>query len=188
MSMCQYIYNVTLFTVTYAVLGDMKKPKKAFPIAPRGYISKMANDACVNCMTLYVPTDGSSPPMLITACNDDTVKLWDLSTAKLINSLEHPDWVSCVAVYNPPDDSSNPPMVVAGCYDGSASVWNLTTQKKIFDLENQHDDAVLCCAVYSPPARDISPPLVITGSADKSAVAWNLVDGTPVSAVNYIPH
>jgi WD40 repeat protein len=163
--------------------GDKVRSNKAFPIESRGLLTKLSTDDNINAVAVYVPPDGSSPPLFVAVSDDNSVNLWDLASAKKIRTFDedgHEDWVLSVAVFSPPEHCSLPPMVITGCDDSTAIVWDLQTGKKLLTLEGQHESGVTAIAVYAQSVGDRFgpyPAVVITGSSDKSAVIWNLETG-----------
>lgn len=148
-----------------------------FQIAAKGLITKLPHDESVSAVDIYVPADGLSPPLVVTACNNGKVTVWDLSSAKIVFELydeDHEDWILALGVFTPIEGSTLPPMVIAGCYDGASLVYNLTNGKKLGELDDEHNDYIAAIAVFSPRKGDHCAPFVVTGSADRTAIVWSL--------------
>ncbi|CAG8689906.1 22629_t:CDS:2 [Dentiscutata erythropus] len=94
-----------------------------------------------------------------TASADMTVKRWDLYTGKSDMSLEHPDFVKCLAICGP--------YIITGSRDESIRVFDIGSGKLIKVIDG-HFDEVSCTAV-----REKS---LYTGSLDCTLRMWSLTD------------
>jgi WD40 repeat protein len=85
--------------------------------------------------------------LAVSGSDDKTLKVWDLTTGKLIRTLEgHADSVNAVAM------SSDGTRVVSGSYDNTLKVWDLTTGEVVATFAA--DYPVVCCAT-SPRAETL---------------------------------
>ncbi|MEG4107406.1 WD40 domain-containing protein [Microcoleus sp. S13_C5] len=99
---------------------------------------------------------------LASASHDNTIKLWNLQTQKLIATLSgHSDWVRSVAFS--PDGKT----LASASADKSIKLWNLQTQKAIATLKG-HSYSVRSVA-FSPDGKTLA-----SASHDKSIKLWNL--------------
>ena len=91
---------------------------------------------------MAVTVDGQ---YVISGSDDNTVKVWELASGRLLRSLEeHRDRVNAVAV------TRNGQYVISGSYDKTVKVWNIVTgdSRELFGS----DSAILCLAL-SPDDR-----------------------------------
>jgi WD40 repeat protein len=104
---------------------------------------------------------------IVTASWDQTVRIWDSATGKLLTSRpEHQAEVTSAAFS--PDGTR----VVSASYDQTAQVWDAVTGEPI-TTPLQHQDAVLGAAFGPDGTR------VITASQDNTARIWDAATGTP---------
>jgi WD40 repeat protein len=110
---------------------------------------------------------------VVSGANDDTVKVWELGSGRLVRSLEgHTSSVEAVAVT--PDGA----YVVSGSHDNTAKVWDISTSlnagpssgRLVRSLE-RHAGPVLAVAVTLDGTH------VISGSGDKTVKMWDLATG-----------
>ena len=92
---------------------------------------------------------------------DKTIKVWDLETEKLLNTLKgHSDLVSSVDIADG--------KIVSGSLDKTIKVWDLNTGKMLNTLKG-HSEGVLTVV--------ISDGRIISGSLDKTIRVWDLETG-----------
>lgn len=113
-------------------------------------------------------------PVAVTASDDRSALVWDLSTGKRRRALEgHLNSVNAVATLVLPDGS---PVAVTASDDCTAIVWNLDTGQRIHILEG-HSSSVRAVATLMLPD---GTPAAITASDDRTAIVWNLDTEQPV--------
>ncbi|MEG4234256.1 AAA-like domain-containing protein [Microcoleus sp. Pol11C3] len=99
---------------------------------------------------------------LASASHDNTIKLWNLQTQKLIATLSgHNDWVRSVAFS--PDGKT----LASASADKTIKLWNLQTQTAIATLSG-HSKSVRSVA-FSPDGKTLA-----SASVDKTIKLWNL--------------
>jgi len=119
------------------------------------YIAELNHEARLR--TAVFSPDGSK---ILTASDDKTAKLWDL-TGKLLADLKgHKDYVTS-AMFSP--DGSQ---ILTASWDKIAKLWDLTG-KLLADLKGHKD--YVTSAVFSPDGSKI-----LTTSPDKTAKLWDL--------------
>ena len=96
---------------------------------------------------------------------DDTLKLWDMKTGKLIRTLSAPGGEVLSGVFMPDGHTA-----LSGSEDGSLRVWNLT-DGSITRTFTGHKAGVQSVAVSSDGATALS------GSEDETLKLWNLNTG-----------
>ena len=104
---------------------------------------------------------------IVSASWDDTIKVWELNTGRLLNTLEgHSSAVYSVAI------SSDNSKIVSGSgrWDKTIKVWDLNTGKLLNTLEG-HSSWVSSLAISSDNSK------IVSGSADKTIKIWNLNTG-----------
>ena len=112
--------------------------------------------------------DGS---MLATGSLDDTTRLWDARSGKLLQRLEHDGPVLSLAFS--PDGS----MLATGSEDNMARLWDVRTGKKLHKLE--HDDWVDTLA-FSPDGSKLA-----TGSLDNTTSLWDVRTGKKLQSLEH---
>lgn len=113
--------------------------------------------------------------LLLTAGNDNTLRVWDLASGMLRKTLRgHAGQVTSCAVA--PDGQQ----VLTGSYDHQVKIWNIAgyEESRIFQgqVVQGHNDAILS-AVFSPDGRQI-----LTASRDRTARAWDVTTGQELRA------
>ena len=112
----------------------------------------------------------SDGKFLLSGGNDNTVRLWDVETGKLLKTVRgHAGWVrSCVF-------SSDSQQVLSGSHDHQAKLWNIGGYQEIRILGGRvlegHRDAILG-ASFSPDGQRI-----VTAGRDRLAKTWSTVTG-----------
>ena len=114
-----------------------------------------------------VSKDGS---LAVTGVSDGTVKLWDISTGRLIRTLQDRAGLVMQVGFTP--DGTR--VLSAGGAETSVKVWDIATGKMLQEL-NDHSGAVIV-AVASPEAGH-----VLTTSTDNTAKLWDLATQTPIA-------
>ncbi len=108
--------------------------------------------------------------MILSAANDNTVKLWDFASGKLIKSLRGHAGRVRSAVFTP-----NGQMILSGGHDNVVKLWDIAGYEESRVLQGRelqgHADAVLSAA-YSRDGRRI-----ITASRDRTAKLWESATG-----------
>jgi hypothetical protein len=111
-----------------------------------------------------VTHDGTT---LVSGGNDNTVRVWDAVTGKLLRTLEgHAAWVGSVVV-TPAGEA-----VTAGG-DNVIRIWDLKTGKEVAALQG-HAVAVRGLALTADGKS------LVSGASDKTVRLWNLTDGKEV--------
>jgi WD40 repeat protein len=112
--------------------------------------------------------------LLATGANDGTVRIWSVSTGKLLRSfMQHSATVTRLAF------SRDGGQLLSASVDGTARVWDLRRGQQ-HGPPLRHDGAVLAAA-FSPDGRWIA-----TGSPDSTSRVWDALTGTAVTA--FLPH
>jgi len=70
---------------------------------------------------------------IVSGSNDKTIKLWEVLTGKLLNTLKgHLDYVTSVCF------SPNGIILASGSYDHTIKLWDVSTRKLLKTLKNSH--------------------------------------------------
>ena len=108
---------------------------------------------------IAITPDGET---LVSGSYDNTVKLWDLKTGKLLKTLSgHKEAVTSVAIT--PDGQ----ILASGSSDNTVKIWNLKTAKSLLTLDK--NKAAVTSIVISPDGANL-----ISANADKTIKIWNL--------------
>jgi serine/threonine protein kinase len=111
-------------------------------------------------MCLAVSSDGK---LLVSGSYDGEIKLWDLDTGKLINTLkEHTASILSVAI------SVDGQIIASGSEDKTIKIWNLDTGEKIQTLEQN-------LGVVTSVAISQDGKTLISGSRDCSVKLWKSI-------------
>ena len=106
---------------------------------------------------------------VISASNDNTLKVWDLADGKEVLTLKgHSLWVKAVALT--PDGKR----VISASSDSTLKVWDLADGKKVLTLKG-HSDSVTAVALTPDGKR------VISASRDNTLKVWDLADGKVIT-------
>jgi WD40 repeat protein len=112
-------------------------------------------------LTVAFSPDGK---ILATGSDDNTIKLWKVSTGQLISTLSAHSW-SVVAVAFTADGET----LISASWDKTIKLWRISTAEEIITLSG-HADSVSTIAI-SPVAQ-----LIASGSRDKTIKLWQLVE------------
>ena len=129
------------------------------PAPPTWLLSLEGHTSMVNAVA--VTPDGEQ---IVSGSMDDTIKVWDLQSGRLLRSLKgHSFGVYSVAVT--PDGKK----VVSGSGDHTVKVWDLQSGRLLRSLE--HTNSVFALAVTPDGSQ------VISGSQDSTLQVWDLQSG-----------
>ncbi len=119
--------------------------------------------------SVAISPDGQT---LVGGSNDDTIKIWNLTTGNLIRTLSgHSDNVLSVAIS--PDGQT----LVSGSWDDTIKIWNLATGNLIRTLSG-HSNWVYSVAI-SPDGQTL-----VSGSEDNTIKIWNLATGNLIRTLS----
>ncbi len=102
---------------------------------------------------------------ILSGSNDNTMKLWDVNTGKLIR-----DFIGHTASINSVSVSSNGLYVISSSSDNTIKIWNILNGQQINELTGHKASINSIC--YSPDGKNI-----LSGSSDKSIKLWNAESG-----------
>jgi WD40 repeat protein/serine/threonine protein kinase len=108
--------------------------------------------------------------LVLSGSNDNTIKLWDFATGKLIKTLRgHGGWVDS-AVFSPAGHS-----VLSASHDTLIKRWNIKGYEEVRVLQGRvlqgHTDAVLSATCSRDGKR------ILTASRDRTAKMWDAASG-----------
>ncbi len=132
---------------------------------------KAARWQCIHTIAGHLDTVSSvafspTPTILATGSADNTVKIWQSDTGKLIRTLlGHSDTVNCVA-FSPNNNGETPPLIASGSGDKTIKIWHLDTGKLIHSLTG-HSVTVFSIA-FSPDGE-----MLASASGDGTIRLWH---------------
>jgi WD40 repeat protein len=145
------LFAILYFNFWQAQITSQNEPRLVLPIGHTREINS----------AVFSP-DGTR---ILTASWDNTAKLWDAESGKLLQNLEgHNAWVES-AVF-----SSDGTSILTASWDNTAKLWDAESGKLLQNLEG-HTSAVVS-AVFSPDGTSI-----VTASWDKTAKLWDAKSG-----------
>jgi len=119
-------------------------------------------EASVGVSSVAFSPDGE---ILVSGSADNTVKLWDIKTGKLINTLEgHTAFVNSVA-FSPVGN-----ILASGSDDNTFKLWDIKTGKLINTLEGHNND--VNSVAFSPDGE-----ILASGSNDNTIKLWDIKTG-----------
>jgi WD40 repeat protein/serine/threonine protein kinase len=110
---------------------------------------------------------------LAAACGDNTVKVWDIRTRKVVKTLSgHEAYVYSVA-FRPPGGR----YLASASADRTIRVWDLPTGQTVFSRPAQKGEfsGMACAVAFSPDGR-----LLVAGGEDGIVTVWDAADGREV--------
>jgi len=109
---------------------------------------------------------------IISGSNDNTVKLWDVATGRIIRTLSgHTHYVFSVAF------SPDGRQILSGSWDNTIKLWDTATGREIRTFSG-HTDGVRS-VTFSPDGRQI-----ISGSNDFTIKLWDTVTGREIRSLS----
>ena len=118
--------------------------------------------------------------ILASGSTDKTIKVWNLSTGKLIHTLKgHTQSVTSLAIS--PSIKGSDATLISGSADRSVKIWNLSTGELVRTIRG-HTQSITSLAI-NPANRVSRDKTFATGSTDKTIKIWNLSTGELVSTL-----
>ncbi|MEV4185014.1 serine/threonine-protein kinase [Streptosporangium canum] len=129
-------------------------------------------------VTAVAVTQLDGRPVAVSGSDDDTVRVWDLTTRKQLGEplTGHTEGVTSVAV----GQLNGKPVAVSGSWDRTVRVWDLTTGEQVGEPLTGHTDRVASVAVGQLDGR----PVAVSGSPDDTVRVWELAEGRQVGELS----
>jgi RNA polymerase sigma factor (sigma-70 family) len=131
--------------------------------------TRLRHMECVN--SVFFAPDGK---MIVSGGTDDTLRLWDAATAKLVRSLKHPDRIQRGRPLSFAGDGKT--LISATVFTNQLWLWDLRTSERPRKVELKREQ--------NQPfdVRAISSDGKTAASSDKEGgiQLWNVADGNPV--------
>jgi len=128
-----------------------QQPRLVLPIGHSDWVS-----------TVALSPDGKK---IITGSRDNTAKVWDVRTGKLLlNLIGHKEWVISAAFS--PDGKK----IITGSFDSTIKVWELNSGKILIDIKEKNSK--IKSAAFSSDGKKI-----LTASLDNAARLWDAASG-----------
>jgi WD40 repeat protein len=105
-------------------------------------------------------------PVILSASEDDTVRVWDIKTGHERRALKHPSAVLAVA--------GGPKLCLSGAADGVARLWRLDgpSYQPMRELRDGHSGAITCVALT------MDGRFCASGGDDRNICIWDVTTGT----------
>jgi WD40 repeat protein/uncharacterized caspase-like protein len=145
-----------VFSLTLVILNLVSSLSPVAAFKPE-LVAQTGHTDSVNSVAI-----SSNGKTLVSGSSDKSIKVWDLSSGKLVRSLRgHTDDVNSVCF------STDGKTIASGSRDKSIKIWDLESGKQIFALTG-HRDSVTSVAFF-PDGKTLA-----SGSWDKSIKIWDL--------------
>jgi WD40 repeat protein/DNA replication protein DnaC len=109
--------------------------------------------------------------MIVSGSSDKTIKLWDIKTGRLINTLKgHTGWVYSVAI------SKEAGMIASGSGDETIKLWDIRTGRLINTLKG-HTGSVSSVAISKEAG------IIASGSSDETIKLWDINTGRLINTL-----
>lgn len=141
--------------------GDVLLRKQGQPI-----VKFQSHEEAVN--SVAFSPDGL---MFASGAGDQTVKLWQLDTKKIVQNLSADEVVFCIAI------SPDGKLIAAGLEDGKIKVWQVLDGKLLYTLSN--GNSIVFDVAFSPDGNFLT-----AGSAEPTVKLWNVTDGSLAITLN----
>ncbi len=121
-------------------------------------------------VTAVAVSKDAKNPLIVSASEDGTVRVWDRKSNYEVNILRHPTAVRAVAC-TPPGSATN--LCLTGAADGRARLWDLDSKATtpLRELKGEHHGAILAVA-FSPDGKYCA-----TGGEDRDILLWDTATG-----------
>jgi WD40 repeat protein len=115
-------------------------------------------------------SDDPEGSRVITGSEDNSARIWETATGKLLHTLEgHTAAVSSVAFLPNTQPGKAGNRVITGSLDNSAKLWDSVTGQEILTLKGHSQEVT--CVNAAPSGR-----YLVTGSRDGTALLWPAID------------
>lgn len=135
----------------FPFLSVAQQPTLVLPIGHTGVLTSVS----------FSP-DGKT---IVTTSRDNTAKIWDSHSGKLLADLKRHTWIVNSASYSP--DGKN---IVTASEDNTAKIWDAHTGKLVVDLQG-HTESVSSASFRNDGLR------IVTASQDNTAKIWDTRSG-----------
>jgi hypothetical protein len=152
----------------------------------RGHLGEIRSVACGLRQAYHWPNTLAWEPVVLSASDDKTVRVWDPRLARLLWSSESRSAARCVAATGPTAAAKGRSLMVCGYADGSAWLYDLNDLKakpvalaeggKGNDATRLAHRGPVTCAAFSPDGS-----LCVTGGDDQSIAVWDTTTGKLVA-------
>lgn len=162
-----YDRRILLWKPEDIVPYDFSKIVSGQKIEPPSYVAFDGHQESVQ--SAQFSDDGA---MIISASHDNTVKLWDVESAKAIKTFRgHDGWVQSATLLK------DGKWILSASHDAQLKLWNIAGYAEIRTLKGrvlaEHVDAVLDVSFSKDGKR------LVTASRDKTAISWDVSTGKP---------
>ncbi|MRH91679.1 hypothetical protein GFY24_30285 [Nocardia sp. SYP-A9097] len=128
-----------------------------------------------NAMTVV---ERSGRPLLVTACDDSRIRVYDLSANTLLHTTgQHADSAICLAVLDNPrrDGAPDELQVLAGGLGGDIHLIDVTADVRVATLTGHSQQVSAVCV-----DRLAGMPIVVSTGHDRRVIVWDLYRGEPI--------
>lgn len=142
-------------------------------------------------VTAVAVSKDANAPLIVSASEDRTVRVWDRATKQQKLMYTHPVAVRAVACTGPKSEAN---LILSGADDGYGRLFNLDeagTDKAVRELKGRHTGRITSVA-FSPDGQHCAT------ADDKTIIIWNVTTGEkmysfasdhkgPISAIQFTP-
>jgi WD40 repeat protein len=139
------------FFLLLPLYAQAQKPELVVPIGHTSYVESVA-----------ISPNGK---YALSGSQDETVKLWEISSGKLLRTLEGHNWVVTSVAFSPDGN-----LAISSSYDGTLILWKVSSGKLIKRLDS--GSGSVYSVTFSPNGR-----LILSATENGELIVWETSTG-----------